>query len=50
MMTNKMQLLWFIYLCISNRLYMFLAMYSPIIRSTSLYLQLLVLSTDIAAG
>jgi hypothetical protein len=31
-------------------LYMFRAIPSPIIRSTQLYLQLQVLSTDIAAG
>jgi hypothetical protein len=29
---------------------MFRAMFSPIIRSTRLYLQLLILSTDLAAG
>jgi len=34
----------------SNQLYMFRAMSPPIIRSTWLYLQLLILSTDIAAG
>ena len=38
------------YLFIPNQLYMFRAMPSPIIRSTRLYLQLLILSTDIAAG
>ena len=37
------------YLFIANQLYMFPAMSSPIIRSTWLYLQLLILSTDIAA-
>jgi len=35
-------------LFIPNQLYMFRAMSSPIIRSISLYLQLLILSTDIA--
>jgi hypothetical protein len=38
------------YLFIPNQLYMFRAMSSPIIRSTGLYLQLLILSTGIAAG
>ena len=38
------------YLFIPNQLYMFRAMFSPIIRSTWMYLQFLVLSTDIAAG
>ena len=38
------------YLFIPNQLYMFWAMPSPIIRSTWLYLQHLILSTDIAAG
>jgi len=38
------------YLFIPNELYMFRAMSSPIIRSTWLYLQLLILSTDVAAG
>ena len=38
------------YLFIPNQLYMFRVMSSPIIRSTWLYLQLLILSTDIAAG
>ena len=37
-------------LFISNQLYMFRAMPSLIIRNTWLYLQLLILSTDIAAG
>jgi hypothetical protein len=37
-------------LFISSLLYMFRATLSPIIRSTWLYLQLQVLSTDIAAG
>ena len=37
------------YLFVPNQLYMFRAMSSPIIRST-LYLQLLIVSTDIAAG
>ena len=37
-------------LFIPNQLYMFRATSSPIIRSTWLYLQLLTLSTDIAAG
>ena len=39
-----------VYLFIPNQLYIFRAMYSPIIRSTWLYLQLLILSTDTAAG
>ena len=39
-----------VYLFIPNQLYMFRAMCSPIVRSTWLYLQLLVLSTDTAAG
>ena len=39
-----------VYLFIPNQLYMFRAMSLPIIRSTWLYLQLLMLSTDIAAG
>jgi len=39
-----------VYLFIPNQLYMFRAIFSPIIRSTWLYLQILVLSTDIAAG
>ena len=38
------------YLIIPNQLYMFGAMSSPIIRSTWLYLQHMVLSTGIAAG
>ena len=38
------------YLFIPNQLYMFRAMSSPIIRSTWLYLQHLILSTDIAAS
>ena len=38
------------HLFIPSQLYMFRAMYSPIIRSTCLYLQLLVLFTDIADG
>ena len=37
-------------LFIPCQLYMFRAMYSPIIRSTLLYLQLLVLLADVAAG
>jgi len=37
------------YLFIPNQLYMFRAMSSPIVGSTLLYLQLLILSTDIAA-
>jgi hypothetical protein len=37
-------------LFVSSLLCMFRAMPSPIIRSTELYLQLQVLSTDIAAG
>jgi len=39
-----------VYLFIPNQLYTFQAMFSPIIRSNWLYLQLLILSTDIAAG
>jgi len=39
-----------VYLFIPNQLYTFRAMFSPIIRSTWLYLQLLILSTHIAAG
>ena len=50
MTTNKTQIFWLIYLFIPNQLYMFQAMSSPIVRSTSLYLQLLILSTDIAAA
>ena len=38
------------YLFIPNQLYMFRVMSSPIVRSTWLYLQLLILSTDTAAG
>ena len=38
------------YLSTLNYLYIFRAMSSPIIRSTWLYLQLLVMSTDVAAG
>jgi len=38
------------YLFIPNQLHVFRAMSSPIIRSTWLYLQILILSTDIAAG
>jgi len=38
------------YVFIHNQLYMFWEMSSPIIRSTWLYLQLLILSTDITAG
>jgi len=38
------------YLFIPNHLYMSRTMSSPIIRSNWLYLQLLILSTDIAAG
>ena len=48
-MTNKMQL-FLAYLFIPNEFYVFRAMYWPIGRSTRLYLQLLILSTDIAAG
>ena len=44
------QLFGSVYLFIRNKLYMFRAMSSPIIRSTSLYLQLLILTTDIAGG
>ena len=39
-----------VHLFIPNQLYMFRAMSSPIIGRTSLYLQLLVMSTDVAAG
>ena len=39
-----------VYLFIPNQRYVFRAMFSPIIRSTWLYLQLLILSTDNAAG
>jgi len=39
-----------VYLFIHNQLYMFRAMFSPIIRSTWLYLQLLILSTVTAVG
>jgi len=50
-MTNKTQIFGlFIYLFIPNQLYIFRAMSSPIIRSTWLHLQFLILSTDIAAG
>ena len=46
--TNKMQLYRLIdFLC---QLYMFRAMFSPIIRSTRLYLQYLVVFTQAAAG
>jgi hypothetical protein len=46
--TNKMQLYRLIYfLC---QLYMFRGMFSPIIRSAWLYLQYLVLFTQVAAG
>ena len=38
------------YLFFPNQFYMFQAMSSPIVRSTWLYLQLMILSTDIAAG
>jgi len=38
------------YLCIPNQLYMFRVTSSPIIRSTQLYLQILVMSTEVAAG
>jgi hypothetical protein len=44
------QMQYFVYLFVPNHLYMFRAMFSPIIRSTWLYLQNLLLSTDIAAG
>jgi hypothetical protein len=37
LVTNKMQYLWFI--MYSNRVYMFRAILSPILRSTCLYLQ-----------
>ena len=49
MTTNKMQIP-LANLFIPNQLYMFRAMSSPIIRSTWLYLHLLILSTSIAAG
>ena len=39
-----------VYLFIPNQLYVFRAMSSPIIRKIWLYLQLLILSNDIAAG
>ena len=39
-----------VYLFIPTQLYMFRAMFSPIIRSTWLYLQLLILPTNVAAG
>ena len=39
-----------IQLFIPNQLYMFRAMFSPTVRSTWLYLQLLILFTDTAAG
>ena len=39
-----------VYLFIPNQLYMFRAMFSPIIRNAWLYLQLLVMSADVAAG
>jgi len=39
----------FVYLFVPNQLYMFRAMFSPIIGSTWLYLQLLILSTYVAA-
>jgi hypothetical protein len=48
-MINKMQL-FLAYLFIPNQLYKFQAMSSPIISGTLLYLQLLILSTGIAAG
>ena len=48
MTANKMKLFWLIYLFILNQLYMFRVMSSPIIRA--LYLQLMISSTDIAAG
>jgi len=40
----------YVYLIIPSQLYMFREKFSPIIRSTWLYLQLLVMSTDVAAG
>jgi len=49
MMTNKIQL-FLSYLFIPNQLYMFRTMSSSNIRNTLQYLQLLILSTDIAAG
>ena len=48
MTTNKMKILWLIYLfLVSSTCF---GRSSPIIRSTWLYLKLLVLTTDIAAG
>jgi len=49
-MTNKMQQFWLIYLFIPNQLYIFRVMSSNIIRSTWLYLQIMIMSTGIAAG
>jgi len=49
MTTNTMQLYGFIYLFIPSQIYMFRAMFSPITKSTWLYLQHLVMSTDVAA-
>ena len=46
--TNKMQLYRLIYYSI--QLYMFRAMFLPIIRSTWLYLQYLVVFTQVAGG
>jgi hypothetical protein len=43
-----MQLCWLIYF--SRQLYMFRAMFSPIIRSTGLYLQYVVVFTQVAAA
>ena len=47
---TRCKLFWLIYLFLPNQLYMFRVVFSPIIRSTWLYLQLLILPTDIAAG
>jgi hypothetical protein len=48
--TNKMQLYWLTYFIFLCQLYMFRAMFSPIIRSTRLYLQHLVVFTQVATG
>ena len=47
---DKQDATFLVYLFIPNQLCMFRAMFSPIIRSSWQYLQLLILSTDIAAG
>jgi hypothetical protein len=46
--TNEMQVYRLIYY--SSRLYMFRAMFSPIIRTALLYLKHLVIFTNVAAG